>query len=104
VGNALLLRVLVHFSALAFIVGLALRLLLLLLCLPLLADLLELFWCSLRTVRLHRNVRVQVIQSTVGLFASVPSALVHALDLFVAAARSLVLLRTWNGHKRVNSG
>lgn len=42
--NALLLRVLVHLGALAFIISLALGLLFLLLCLPLLADLLEL--CS----------------------------------------------------------
>lgn len=42
VRNALLLRVLVHLSALAFIISLALSLLLLLLCLPFLADLLEL--------------------------------------------------------------
>jgi hypothetical protein len=99
VRNALLLRVLVHLSALAFIISLALSLLLLLLCLPFLADLLELFRCSLRTVRLHCDVRVQVVQSTVGLFASVPAALVHALNLLIAAARSLVLLRTWNGYK-----
>jgi hypothetical protein len=57
------------------------------------------FRCSLRTVRLHCDVRVQVVQSTVGLFASVPAALVHALNLLIAAARSLVLLRTWNGYK-----
>lgn len=40
--NALLLRVLVHLSALAFIISLALSFFLLLLCLPFLADLLEL--------------------------------------------------------------
>lgn len=42
VGNTLLLRVLMHLGALAFVVSLALSLLLLLLGLPFLADLFEL--------------------------------------------------------------
>ena len=57
------------------------------------------FRCSLRTVRLHCDVRVQVVQSAVCLFASIPAALVHAFNLLVAAARPLVLLRTWDGYK-----
>lgn len=55
-------------------------------------------------MRLHRDVRIQVIESTIGLFASVPAALVHALDFFVSSTRSLVLLRAWDRDKRVYSG
>jgi hypothetical protein len=57
------------------------------------------FWCSLGTVRLHCDVRVQMVQSAVSLFTSVPATLVHSLDLLVTSARSLVLLRTWDGYK-----
>jgi hypothetical protein len=51
---------------------------------------------------LHRHVRVQMVQSTVGLLAAVPTALVHALDLLVSPAGALVLLGTRNGDERVN--
>jgi hypothetical protein len=45
-----------------------------------------------------------MVKSAVGLFAPVPATLVHALDFFIAPARSLVLLRTWNWNKRVYRG
>jgi hypothetical protein len=45
-----------------------------------------------------------MVKSAVGFFATVPATLVHALDFFIAPARSLVLLRTWNWNKRVYRG
>jgi hypothetical protein len=60
------------------------------------------FRSALRAVRLHRDVGVQVVQRAVGLLAAVPAALVHALDLLVASARALVLLRTGDGDERVD--
>jgi hypothetical protein len=53
-------------------------------------------------MRLHRNVGVQVVQSAIGFFASVPAALVHALNFLISSAGSLVLLRAWNWHERVH--
>jgi hypothetical protein len=50
-------------------------------------------------VRLHCNVRIQMVQCAVGLLAAVPSALVHALDFFISPTWSLMLLCTRNGHK-----
>lgn len=60
------------------------------------------FGGALLSMRLHSHMRIQVIQSSVRLFAAVPSALVHALNLLIAAARSLVLLRPRNRDKRVD--
>jgi len=60
------------------------------------------FWGSLLTVRLHCDMRIEMVQGAVGFFASVPATLVHALNLLVTPARSLVLLRAGNGDKRVN--
>lgn len=57
------------------------------------------FWCSLLAVRLHCDVRVEMVQGAIGFFAAVPSTLIHTLNLFVTPARSLVLLRAWNGYK-----
>jgi hypothetical protein len=48
-------------------------------------------WSSLLTVRLHSNMSVQVVQSTVSFLATVPAALVHALNIYVSPPRSLVL-------------
>jgi hypothetical protein len=55
-------------------------------------------------VRLHRDVRVQVVQGSVRLLAAVPAALVHALNLLVASARALVLLGAGNGDEGVDLG
>ena len=54
---------------------------------------------ALLAVRLHRNVRVQVVERSVRLFATVPTALVHPLNFLVAPPRPLVLLRTGNWHE-----
>jgi hypothetical protein len=43
-----------------------------------------------------------MVQGSVGLLAPVPATLVHALNLLVAPARSLVLLRAGDGHKRID--
>jgi hypothetical protein len=45
-----------------------------------------------------------MVERAVGLFATVPATLVHALNFFIAPAGSLVLLRTWNWDKRVDGG
>jgi hypothetical protein len=60
------------------------------------------FRSALRPVRLHGDVRVEVVQRTVGLLAAVPPTLVHALDLFVASAGALVLLGPGDGDEGVN--
>lgn len=51
---------------------------------------------------LHGNVSIEMVQSTVGFFAAIPPTLIHALDFFVATARSLVLLGAGNRNERVN--
>ena len=60
------------------------------------------FRCTLLAMRLHGNMRVQVVQCTVCLLASLPSTFVHTFNFFVAATRALVLLSTWNGNKGVD--
>lgn len=45
-----------------------------------------------------------MIQGTVGLLAAVPAALVHALDLFITSARSLMLLRAWDWNEGIYGG
>lgn len=54
------------------------------------------------SMRLHSNVRVQVVERAVSLFATVPTTLVHPLNLFIASSRSLVLLCARDGHERIN--
>lgn len=51
---------------------------------------------------LHGNVRVQVVECTVGLLTAVPAALVHALDLFIPTPGALMLLRSRNRNKTVD--
>lgn len=51
---------------------------------------------------LHRDVRVEMIESTIGFFAALPSAFVHSLNLFIATSGSLDLLRTGNRDERVD--
>ncbi len=53
-------------------------------------------------MRLHGHMRIQMVQCPIGFFASVPTAFVHSLDLFVASPRSLVLLGTGYGYKGVD--
>lgn len=60
------------------------------------------FGSSLLSMRLHGDVGIEMVQSAVGLFATVPATLVHALDLLISSSRTLVLLRPGDGHERVN--
>lgn len=57
---------------------------------------------TLLAVRLHGDMGVQVVQSTICLFATIPSTLVHTLDLFVSTARTLMLLSTGNRDEGVD--
>ena len=52
-------------------------------------------------MRLHSDMRIQVIESPISFLATVPATLVHALDFFIAATRTLVLLGTGNWNERV---
>ena len=54
------------------------------------------------TVRLHRDMRVQMIKRAVCLLATVPSTFVHSLNFFVAATWALVLLSTRNRDEGVD--
>lgn len=60
------------------------------------------FWGALLTVRLHSNMGVQVVQSTICLLTSIPSALVHTLNLLITTAGTLMLLGTWDRNERVD--
>lgn len=50
-------------------------------------------------MRLHRDMRVQVVEGSVGLLTAVPAAHVDSLDLLVASARALVLQGAGDGDK-----
>lgn len=60
------------------------------------------FRCSLRAMRLHRDVRVEMIQCTIGLFTSIPATFVHSFNFLVSSARALVLLSTGDGNKGID--
>ncbi len=47
-------------------------------------------------------MRIKMIQCTICLLASLPPAFIHPLNLFIAAARALVLLSTGNGDEGVD--
>jgi len=53
-------------------------------------------------VRLHGDMGIEMIQCAISLLASVPSTLVHALDLFISSTRALVLLGTGNRNEGVD--
>jgi len=97
--SASLVGALLHVGPVSLFVGFARSLLLLLLRFPLLADFLEFFRSALLAVRLHRDVRIQMVQSTVSLLATVPPTLVHAFNFFISPTWSLVLLCARNGYK-----
>jgi hypothetical protein len=59
-------------------------------------------WRALLSVTLHCDMSIKVVERTIRLFATIPATLVHALDLLVSPARSLVLLSSRNWYKRVN--
>ncbi len=53
-------------------------------------------------MRLHGDVRIEMIQGTIRLLTTLPTALVHALNLFETTSRALCLLRAGNGDERVD--
>lgn len=60
------------------------------------------FGSALLAVRLHGYVGVQVVQGAIGLLATVPAALVHALDFLVTSTGTLVLLGAGDGDEGVD--
>ena len=60
------------------------------------------FWSPFLPVRLHGHVRVQVVERSVSLLASLMPAFVHALDFFVATTGAFVLLRSRNRNEGVH--
>ena len=55
-------------------------------------------------MRLHGNVRVQMIECSISFLASLMPAFVHALDFFVPTTGTFVLLRSRNGNKGIHLG
>lgn len=53
-------------------------------------------------MRLHGDVRIQMVECTISLLAAIPSTLVHALDFLEAPTWSLVLRGTGDRNKRIN--
>ena len=53
-------------------------------------------------MRLHRYVRIEMIQCPIRLFTSIPSALIHPLDFFISSSWSLMLLSTGDGNEAVH--
>jgi hypothetical protein len=43
-----------------------------------------------------------MVECAVCLFAAIPAALVHSLDLFISATRALVLLGAWDGYEGID--
>lgn len=53
-------------------------------------------------MRLHGDVSIEMVQSTVSLLAAVPSTLVHALDLLITTSGAFVLLCARNRNEGIN--
>lgn len=88
--------------SLALLILLALCLFFLLALFPFFPNFLEFFWSTLLTMALHRHVSVEMIQRAICLLATIPTALVHALNFFIAPSGSLMLLRSGNWDERVD--
>ena len=65
-------------------------------------EIMHTFRSSLLAVRLHGDVGIKMVQSSVSLLTAIPATLVHALDFFVSSTGSLVLLSTGNRDERVD--
>src|SRR5262249_37923915 len=59
-------------------------------------------WSAFCPMRLHCDVSVQMVEGAICLFAAIPAAFVHALNLFISSSRSLVLLRARDWNERVD--
>jgi len=97
--SASFVSALLHVGAVSLFVGFACSLFLLLLCFPFFSDFFELFRSALCAVRLHCDVRIQMIQSTICFLATIPTAFVHAFNFFIAPTWSFMLLCARNGYK-----
>jgi len=60
------------------------------------------FWSSLVSMRLHGNMRVQVIERAICLLTTLPTTLVHSLNFFISTPGALVLLGTRNGNEGID--
>src|SRR6266498_1063188 len=60
------------------------------------------FWSSLLSMRLHCNVRIEMVQCPIRLLAAIPSTLVHSLNFFIPTSWAFVLLSTWDRHKGIH--
>jgi hypothetical protein len=60
------------------------------------------FWSSFVSVRLHGDMRVQVIERAICLLTTLPTTLVHSFDFFISTAGALVLLGTGNGNEGID--
>ena len=53
-------------------------------------------------MRLHSDMRVQVIERAICLLTTLPTTLVHSFDFFISTAGALVLLGTGNGNEGID--
>ena len=60
------------------------------------------FWSSFVSMRLHGDMRVQVIERAICLLTTLPTTLVHSFDFFISTAGALVLLGTGNGNEGID--
>ena len=60
------------------------------------------FWSAFLPVRLHSDMRIQVIECTISFLTTLVPTFIHAFDFFIAPAGTLVLLCTRNRNERVD--
>ena len=60
------------------------------------------FWSPFLPMRLHSDMRIQVIEGTISFLATLMPTFVHAFDFLVAAAGTLVLLCAGDRNERVD--
>lgn len=60
------------------------------------------FRCSLISMRLHRDMCVEMVESPIRFLAALPSAFVHALNFFITSPRAFMLLRAGYRNEGVN--
>lgn len=53
-------------------------------------------------MRLHSDMSIEMVQGAICLLTSVPSTLVHTLDLLISTTGSLVLLGTRDWDERID--
>lgn len=56
---------------------------------------------SLCAMALHRHMGIEMIQSSIGFFATLPATLVHSLDFLISATGAFMLVRAWNWYERI---